>query len=577
MSRGAAFIVLIVAIVAIAGAVVLFAPAEENSDNGGDVSPGRVEYGITYVLNGGVLDDGAPSKYTSGKYTDLPVPENGDRFFEGWYTDEACTVPIGAILASVTGDQVPLCLLDGQPRGHRVRDGHRRVCGLVPLQEEVLRHDVLAVRGLQRRRILRPARHEPEDRRTGAVRRRPHRHDRLLLDRRGLRRRPRLRLQGERDDNRRLLRGEGVVLVRGVGIRGGRPVRLPQQLRPQDGVLQQRGQPDIHLQQGAHLRPGHRVRAPGLCVQGDPCRRSRDGGDRKGAHLDRLRLRLRRMVRGREALHRVPHAGRQPPHPRQGVRGPFHAGIHNLRGERAVLRGLRAEEPGDRHAGRRDRQGVRERGQIRFQPQRNRHARRQQRAGALHHEAVHREVCQILGHLGIRNLVLVSVRKEVHDLVRRQVQRRVRVHQQREGQGRVPVILRRVPLFHGGRQVRAADVRRAPEVQAAGVHDRPRVRRVRHDMRADHPVPVRRGVPPCGGVLEVPRRDVQGRRRRLRGLVHLVLYADEGDGLRYGADRFLRPCDGVHTLPQRQGQLRGRGRHDKRQEVRPLRDHRHRI
>ncbi len=106
MSRGAAFIVLIVAIAAIAGAVVLFAPAEENSDNGGDVSPGGVEYGITYVLNGGVLDDGAPSKYTSGKYTDLPVPENGDRFFEGWYTDEACTVPIGAILASVTGDQV---------------------------------------------------------------------------------------------------------------------------------------------------------------------------------------------------------------------------------------------------------------------------------------------------------------------------------------------------------------------------------------------------------------------------------------------------------------------------------------
>ena len=106
MSRGAALIALIVAIAVIAAAVVLLAPADESSDDGGDVNPGGIEYSITYVLNGGALGDGAPSKYTSGKYMDLPVPENGDKYFEGWYSDEACTVPIGAILASTTGDLI---------------------------------------------------------------------------------------------------------------------------------------------------------------------------------------------------------------------------------------------------------------------------------------------------------------------------------------------------------------------------------------------------------------------------------------------------------------------------------------
>ena len=106
MSRGAALIALIVVMAAILGAVILLAPMDENGDDGGkEITPG-VEYGISYVLNGGAINGEAPASYTSGRYADLPVPENGDKYFEGWYTDEACTVPIGAILASTTGDLV---------------------------------------------------------------------------------------------------------------------------------------------------------------------------------------------------------------------------------------------------------------------------------------------------------------------------------------------------------------------------------------------------------------------------------------------------------------------------------------
>ncbi len=61
MSRGAALIALIVVMAAILGAVILLAPMDENSDDGGkEITPG-VEYGISYVLNGGVLGGEAPS------------------------------------------------------------------------------------------------------------------------------------------------------------------------------------------------------------------------------------------------------------------------------------------------------------------------------------------------------------------------------------------------------------------------------------------------------------------------------------------------------------------------------------
>ncbi|MBO4797708.1 MAG: InlB B-repeat-containing protein, partial [Candidatus Methanomethylophilaceae archaeon] len=62
------------------------------------------EYSVTYVLNGGTLPGYAASSYIAGKYAELPLPENGDKFFEGWYKDALCTVPAGAILPSDSGD-----------------------------------------------------------------------------------------------------------------------------------------------------------------------------------------------------------------------------------------------------------------------------------------------------------------------------------------------------------------------------------------------------------------------------------------------------------------------------------------
>ncbi len=104
MSSGGAFAVLLVVLVAIVGAVFLFGSGDEGG--GGDDPPAQTEYSITYVMNGGVQDADAPATYAKGKYMDLPYPSNGDRFFEGWYSDEACTVPVGAILPSDEGDKV---------------------------------------------------------------------------------------------------------------------------------------------------------------------------------------------------------------------------------------------------------------------------------------------------------------------------------------------------------------------------------------------------------------------------------------------------------------------------------------
>jgi len=64
----------------------------------------NVSYGITYVLNGGTLPEGAAESYSFGTYTDLPIPTNGNRYFEGWYSDEGCTIPFGAIMKSTSGD-----------------------------------------------------------------------------------------------------------------------------------------------------------------------------------------------------------------------------------------------------------------------------------------------------------------------------------------------------------------------------------------------------------------------------------------------------------------------------------------
>ena len=62
------------------------------------------DYSITYVLNGGVLADDAPEGYAAGVYTELPYAFNGEKYFEGWFTDESLTVPIGAILPTQKGN-----------------------------------------------------------------------------------------------------------------------------------------------------------------------------------------------------------------------------------------------------------------------------------------------------------------------------------------------------------------------------------------------------------------------------------------------------------------------------------------
>ena len=101
-----ALIVLLVAMVAILGAVVILAPPGNDNGKGGTTPVEQAEYSIKYMLDGGTISDAAPKTYMSGKYMDLYVPEKPDKFFEGWFTDEACTIPIGAIRSNTTGDLV---------------------------------------------------------------------------------------------------------------------------------------------------------------------------------------------------------------------------------------------------------------------------------------------------------------------------------------------------------------------------------------------------------------------------------------------------------------------------------------
>ncbi len=79
---------------------------DPGSDPVGPVAPDvpKATYSISYVLNGGRIVGTAPSTYESGSYSDLPYAENGNLFFDGWFTDQSCTAPIGAILADRTGD-----------------------------------------------------------------------------------------------------------------------------------------------------------------------------------------------------------------------------------------------------------------------------------------------------------------------------------------------------------------------------------------------------------------------------------------------------------------------------------------
>ena len=92
----------IIAVAVFCAASVLFGPG----DPGEEESPESVEYGIQYIIDGGVLPDGYPESYKSGVYTDLPTPARDGKRFAGWFSDPGLTVPVGAIRPSDSGDMV---------------------------------------------------------------------------------------------------------------------------------------------------------------------------------------------------------------------------------------------------------------------------------------------------------------------------------------------------------------------------------------------------------------------------------------------------------------------------------------
>ena len=56
-----------------------------------------VEYTISYVLDGGTLPEGAPTKHISGERTSLPFPEKTGYIFDGWYSDVELTTLVSSI------------------------------------------------------------------------------------------------------------------------------------------------------------------------------------------------------------------------------------------------------------------------------------------------------------------------------------------------------------------------------------------------------------------------------------------------------------------------------------------------
>lgn len=113
MSSSGVVALLVAVIVIIVGAAIFLGGSGDDGQQKTDpeepvdpVDPDvpKATYSISYVLNGGTLVGTAPKTYESGQYADLPYAENGELFFDGWFTDEGCTTPIGAILESQTGD-----------------------------------------------------------------------------------------------------------------------------------------------------------------------------------------------------------------------------------------------------------------------------------------------------------------------------------------------------------------------------------------------------------------------------------------------------------------------------------------
>ena len=103
-------VVVVAAMCATIGAVVLMPAPDVSKESGGNVPVDSGVYSIEYVLDGGKLSDDAPDTYTSGKITelgsatkDLENSEDGYAFL-GWYLDEGLTKNIMYIPADMTGD-----------------------------------------------------------------------------------------------------------------------------------------------------------------------------------------------------------------------------------------------------------------------------------------------------------------------------------------------------------------------------------------------------------------------------------------------------------------------------------------
>ena len=65
------------------------------------------KYSITYNLNEGTQGANAPSGYTYGEGTILPIPSKTEHSFEGWYTNEDCTGDsVETIEITDTGDKI---------------------------------------------------------------------------------------------------------------------------------------------------------------------------------------------------------------------------------------------------------------------------------------------------------------------------------------------------------------------------------------------------------------------------------------------------------------------------------------
>lgn len=99
-------LVAVVAIAVAAACAIVFIPGSgpDVVDNSWEVENTGAKHTISYDPAGGTVAGTAQEYYFEGTYVALPDCERSGFFFEGWYRDPDCTVPIGAVTPSDTGD-----------------------------------------------------------------------------------------------------------------------------------------------------------------------------------------------------------------------------------------------------------------------------------------------------------------------------------------------------------------------------------------------------------------------------------------------------------------------------------------